>query len=59
MNKQSIKTTYYKGMYINESAKGCYVTNDNATFRGIMFPSTLAAKRAITKARDNGVPASR
>lgn len=59
MDKQSINTTFYNGMYINESVKGCYVTNDSGTFRGIMFPSTLAAKRAITKARGNGVPASR
>jgi hypothetical protein len=54
-------TLRYNGMYINGSVKSdaCYVTDDTSHFKGRMFKSVLAAKRAINKARKEGVPESR
>lgn len=54
-------TRYYNGMYINGHLNGptCYVTDDFGTFLGKRFKSFRAAQMAITKARKNGVPASR
>lgn len=54
-------TKYYNGMYINAyiSKDTCYVTDDHNTFSGITFKSYRAAQLAITKARKQGVPASR
>jgi len=54
-------TLHYNGMYINgyTDKAACYVTDDTGTFYGRMFKSMKAAKMAITKARNNGAPASR
>ncbi len=54
-------THYYNGMYINGSFNKaqCYVTDDYGTFKGLVFKSYRAAQIAITKARNNGVEASR
>lgn len=54
-------TVRYKGMYINGylSRDSCYVTDDFGTFSGKTFKSWLAAKQAITKARNAGVQESR
>jgi hypothetical protein len=53
-------TFHYNGMFINGyfDRSECYVTSDCNTFSGKRFNSVLSAKRAITKARRNGIPAS-
>jgi len=54
-------TYKYNGMYINGklNTSACYVTDDYNTFSGKQFKSYRAAQVAITKARNNGVPASK
>lgn len=54
-------TIYYNGMYIHGycDKSNCRVTDETGKFVGITFKSILAAKQAITKARNAGVPASR
>lgn len=54
-------TKYYNGMYINAyiSKNACYVTDDYNTFSGVQFKSYRAAQLAITKARNQGIQASR
>jgi hypothetical protein len=53
-------TFHYNGMFINGrfDRESCYVTSDCNTFAGKTFKSVLAAKRAITRARKAGAPAS-
>jgi hypothetical protein len=54
-------THFYNGMYINGhcARSDCYVTDDTGHFSGRVFKSYRAAQMAITRARANGVPASR
>lgn len=54
-------TRFYKGMYINGycGKSECYIADDFGTFAGKLFKSYRAAQLAITKARKNGVAASR
>ncbi len=54
-------THSYNGMYINGycDKNSCYVTDDTGRFVGRMFKSYRAAQLAITKARNEGIPASR
>lgn len=54
-------TIYYNGMYINGycAKPACYVTDDTGHFHGRVFRSMRAAKIAITRARNAGIPASR
>ena len=54
-------THYYNGMFIQGRCDraACYITDDTGHFIGRTFKSYRAAQIAITKARANGVPASR
>lgn len=54
-------THFYNGAYINGHCNraDCYVTDDTGHFSGRVFKSYRAAQIAITKARANGLLASR
>jgi len=54
-------TVKYNGSYINAytGKPVCYVTTDCGWFKGKVFKSVLAAKRAINKANRLGLSPSR